>query len=428
MADVTMTLALEAERLKRDAEEVRRRLDGIGTAAVSAGRRVDEFGTRGEQGFNRVAAFMNASQFTSGTTQIAGGIRSVVDQFDRLGKQPIDAMAGGLQGVARTMLEIARTRNDLTQAGQAMGMLAGQTKGLAGAFNVLKATFVANPILGIATLLSTAASAMALFSSNTATATEKVDLLAEAAKDLGDAMAGIRGTERLQDFYRAVGSPKFEQSTALEARQEAIAQAYARASGPDARPLRAEDFAALLKQPVDALPQQYLTRVPVDEPVQMGRFPRMEDYITPEGQRQAALQFGRDYQSTINERNRKAPEALSLRDSDGKYFGFDPARSRDELFDAAMDQAKEWDRMMAERRATAEEFGQVIGQGFLNIGQNINNAGQALAQFIQQLASLAAQRFLIDRFASAMGNSFGSTGAQRGADTPGGSLPTPGGG
>ncbi len=163
-----LELAVDSSGVKAGLVDANRALDETAKKADRAEKEVRDLGDKSAKaGKNMSAAFAA----TGGGLAVTHGLSGIADGFRRA-----DGSMAAF-AASQALLDMGRMAED-------MKGVAGATGEATSMFSKMGAIMKAHPIMTIAALLAAAATAMSIFSNDTDDATESVDILGEAIKDL----------------------------------------------------------------------------------------------------------------------------------------------------------------------------------------------------------------------------------------------------
>ena len=167
MVSTILEMAVDSRGVTTGLQQANKAFDDTAKKADRAEREVEQLAHAGQQaGHNMSAAFAATGgglAITHGLEGISSGLRS--------GNSAMAAFAA-----SQALLDLGRFREDMKGVTEATGSATT-------VFGRLGAIIKAHPLMTIATVLATAASAMAVFGDDTEDATEKVDELGRAIRD-----------------------------------------------------------------------------------------------------------------------------------------------------------------------------------------------------------------------------------------------------
>ena len=456
-----LELSVDARGVTQGLTQAERALDQTSRKAKDTKVAVKRMGTTADAAGNNLSAAFAA---TGGGLSVTRGLVSIGEGF----KSANASMA--TFAASQVLLDLGRFSAD-------MGAVAGATGAAGGAFAKIGAIIKANPLLTIATVLAGAATAMGLFGKETAKTATEWDKLGKSVKDaqlstqvrsfLG--LSQDRGGELssisalLAEYLKG---PAYRTTTAGDlVRQTGLGQSEiqyaARRGGANSSAIDFADggatritniaAASILRQIYrDISAQVEASARPVGDsrtpffggitgtnfsPIDRSFYPgyslpqyaenrRIDQYQLEQRQR-GALQFGQGElgpnqfsvnfggPSTAGDLIRQTPEQRAGIDSSIGARVMEEQRQAAEQAQAAMDQLVQ----------SGREFGATIGDAFFNVASGTQDARQAMAALLADLARAASRQAFANIFGAASG-SFGATQAQRTQNvTPGPTIP-----
>lgn len=389
MTTSTLDLAVDATRAVSGAKQAEDALRSVGNTATRTQAQFQQSG----------AALSSAFAATGGAIGATQGIASAATAF-----QSLNIEAGAFAG-ARALLDIGRVGADFNN-------LSGAVSGSGGALSKLWLIMRANPLLTIATAISAAATAMALFGGSadeTSDALRKqeqaLDSLIEKNAELAERRRLFGGTDASQSvsgtqdaIFRLTQTEKLEPLDV-----DRIAKLFG---------VRSTDVRAGIPGGLDRPAQQF-------GPISSGGTLSLgSTYTRSEFTRNEALSFGGDLL-----RRRRQQENFDALNLNGAQLRLDEEallRNRSDAleqqrFDRQRQAQEEAQARMDELIEKGREFGATIGDAFFNVASGAQTARQAIAGLISDLARAASQQAFAGIFGT-LAPQFGSTTTQQAAN------------
>lgn len=370
--------SLEVDYRPQGATQAKRDLDSLATTAQ-----------RTQVSFERTGQTMaKAFATTGGGISATQGLASAATAFNALNTEA--ALFAG----SRALLDIGRTAADFKE-------LTGAVGGARGAMSALFAIVRANPLLTIATVISTVAAGMSIFGNRTSEATSEVRKQASALDQLLERQreitlrAGLGGGDQrgssgsLRSALEAIRlDPEFDSRT-ISARRAAELFGVSeidlrtRLSRNNQIGQSATEFAPAI----------------TNSSLEARRFRRV-DFPS-----ESLFSAGRG----ILEERSIQQEGAGFRAAEMRLESERAAQREQERFEAQRQAEQQSLENMRALRAEAEAFGATIGDAFFNVASGTQTARQAIAALVSDLARAASRQ----AFAGLFGNlAVGATGTQ----------------
>ena len=464
----TLELAVDSRGVKAGLSDADRALDETTKKADRATKSVDNLGTKSKAaGKNMSAAFAATGGGLSVTHGLAG-------------------MASGFRSADMSMVAFAASQAllDMGRMAEDMRGVAGATGTATTMFGRLGAVMKAHPIMFIAGLLATAAGAMAIFASDTDDAKESVDALGEAIKDLearsstqialsGGKLSGAaprltavgKGYQDIErrdyqtqynvaEVHRMSGVPQSEllrqgreMGAPISAKGDMsrdVAQALLKAVYSDLQSILAIErqggatfgitATGMPKVRSDALYGPPAPGVPAGGPAGLSPMefplpsaPAIQQFGGNWNQQATGAFYANGVQYPSNYGTgsmlmRQAGDPGTFGYSGGGGGGLIDEERRAELMAAQQQSMAEANQHMQELIMAGEQFGQTIGDAFMQVATGTMTARDAMAELVRQFAQMASSS-IFRQIGGSIAGSFAPTQAQAGQNqVPGGSL------
>jgi hypothetical protein len=450
----TLEIAVDARGVPQGLEQANRALDQTAKKADRAEKEVKDLGHSAHTAGRDMSAAFAA---TGGGLAITHGLEGISSGF-RSGNSAMAAFAA-----SQALLDLGRFAEDMKSVTTATGTATS-------VFGKLGLIITAHPLMTIATVLATAASAMAIFSDDTADAADEMERL-------GDAM---RKAEASQYVQQVLG---LSQDPGVRGRQSAVFQALQRYDvgelqtfGQLAQELgiTTQDIRQRLtgapQQVLQAIPRRGLARqLPGAAPSEIYGAQRVPREVAEFIVRQIYAELSREarelattapsqlpgraagpmgptlppgfsqysdpsLQPLMRDRAAAAtpaplgptlppgfqqfadPRLLpTLGNFQGTYTGGGQMQAY------AQEQAVLAQQRMDELIAQGQEFGQTIGDAFFRVAEGTMTARQAMAELVRMFAQMGAQS-VFRQIGGAVGGAFGQTQAQATANADPGPI------
>lgn len=400
---VTLEMVLDPSGIRRGAAEAERALGTVGAAAGRAGQAVDDIGARAGRAARGVGSLSDAFQSVSGSIQVGQGITQTLAALERA-----DVASAGTN-VARTLLEIAKTKNDFSQLATGVGATGG-------VLSTLASIVRAHPLLSLATVVGGIATAFGLMR-------QEVQQTTKATDDLAAALSAVRA-DRIAQVRIGLGGAD------SRATPEATLDTLAKMQAEGTTSFGVTDAANRLGLSEIEL-RNYLARVPgVGDSAtryragQVGFFD-LSQFGVEDTIRAGQLAYGdRLSARAFAEYQRRAPQpnldAIGGTRAPLTQYGpgADDWEQEQERRAAALE---EFQQQVQELRQVGAQVGSTFASAFETIINKTNSAREAVEQLIRTLGSQVFQSVFQNLGASIAGGLAGSgpSGRTRSVDAPG---------
>ena len=438
----TLELAVDSRGVKAGLSDADRALDETTKKADRATKSVDKLGTKSKAaGKNMSAAFAATGGGLSVTHGLAG-------------------MASGFRSADSSMVAFAAS-----QALLDMGRMAEDMKGVAGAtgtattmFSRLGAVMKAHPIMTIAALLAAAASAMAMFGGETSESADEMNRLADAMEKvrLGREASQLLGISQLSPAQQEQGNVR-SMAEAYVASQKTGGMTYGQMAGSLGEKYSVGRLLSMQRGSGVAIPKPATTNLPHALGGGEVVIPYKERKVSKDAAQAILRAIYGSIQAEIAGLQGKpattvvpavvpagggggaglSPQQLAgmpgtpnwnMAAFDQQAFGgigqgvlIDEQR-RAELVAAQQQSMAEANQHMQELIMQGEQFGQTIGDAFMQVAQGTMTARDAMASLVQQFAQMASSS-IFRQIGGAVAGSFGSTQTQATANADPGPIP-----